>query len=77
MSTDEIKDQINTGREQINAVREKIFAMSCVTVIAIACILKLSDPENIIINIIVAIASFVGGEAYQRRKADTDSKPQG
>ena len=58
-------------RESVNCVREKIAALFCVTVIAILCIIKLSDPENIIINIIVAISSFIGGEANQRRKMDS------
>lgn len=64
----------NDARVSVDGVREKIAALFCVTVIAILCILKLADPENIIINIIVAISSFIGGEANQRRKMDTPSQ---
>jgi hypothetical protein len=61
----EIRDKLSD-----NGIRKEIFALFCITVIAILCILKLADPENILINIIIAIGSFAGGEANQRRKMD-------
>ena len=42
-------------------IRERIAAIVCLTGIAIVAIMKLSDPENIIINIVVAIAGFMAG----------------
>ena len=42
-------------------IRERIAAVVCLTGIAMVAIVKLSDPENIIINIVVAIASFMAG----------------
>lgn len=53
-------------------VREKIAAIFCLTVIAIVAIVRLSDPENIIINIVVAIAGFVAGAAT--RQVDNSNK---
>jgi hypothetical protein len=61
----DLRSKLNEG-----CVREKIVALCCVTLIAVLAILKLADPENIIINIIVAISSFIGGEANERRKID-------
>jgi len=63
-------------REKLNAtashVRERIFALFCLTIIAIVSMYQISDPENIVINIIVGICSFVGGVASERmRKADS------
>lgn len=59
---------METFRQSMAGVRVKIFALFCVTVIAIIALLKLPDPENIIINIIVAIGSFLGGDAEARRR---------
>ena len=42
-------------------IRERIAAVVCLTGLAMVAIMKLSDPENIIINIVVAIASFMAG----------------
>jgi hypothetical protein len=53
-------------------IREKIAAIFCLTTIALVSIVKLSDPENIIINIVVAIAGFVAGAAS--RQTDTVNK---
>ncbi len=75
-------DKINELRDQFNIlacqVREKIFALFCLTVIAIVAMLKLADPENIVINVIVGICSFVGGVAVgqgMKRKTDPPSPP--
>ena len=38
-------------------VREKIAAMVCLTAIAMVAMARLADPENIIVNIVVAIAA--------------------
>ncbi len=62
----EIRDRIST-----EGVRVKIMALFCVTVIALVALLRLADPENIIINIIVAIGSFLGGSEAERRKMDS------
>ncbi len=43
------------------SVREKIVALVCLTLIAGFAMFRLSDPENIVINIVVAIAAFVTG----------------
>ena len=47
-------------------VREKIAAIACLSIIAIVAIMKLSDPENIIINIVVAIAGFMAGSGNRQ-----------
>jgi len=39
--------------------REKIVAMLCLTAMAGGALCKMSDPENILINVIVAIAALV------------------
>lgn len=65
---DELREKISTAANQ---VRERIFALFCLTVIAMLAMYKLTDPENIIINVIVGICSFVGGVASERmRKGD-------
>lgn len=43
---------------QGSGVRIQIFALFCLTAIAIVSLMKLTDPENIIINVIIAIGSF-------------------
>jgi len=58
-------------------IRKEIFALFCLTVIAIVAMLKLADPENIVINIILVIASFGGGYAMgsaTRRAADPSAE---
>ena len=47
-------------------VREKIVALFCLTIIAIVAMIKLDDPENIIVNVVVAIAAFVTGSAMRK-----------
>ena len=53
-------------------IRVKVFALFCLTVIALTAMIRLSDPENIVINIIVGITSFVGGASVgsTMRKSD-------
>jgi len=52
-------------------IREKNIAMICLTTIALVAMWKVADPENIVINVIVGISSFVGGVAYgMMRKED-------
>ena len=66
-SIEEIKSKLVSYQ-----VREKIAAIFCLTTIAIVAIVKLADPENIIINIVVAIAGFVAGAAT--RQTDNSNK---
>jgi len=47
-------------------IREKIVALFCLTVIAIVAMMKVPDPENIIVNVVVAIAAFVTGSSMRR-----------
>ena len=54
-------------------VREKIAALICLTAIAIFAMINLHDPENIIVNIVVAIAAFITGGGGIR-KSDTEEK---
>jgi len=54
-------------------VREKILALLCMTIIAVFAMMRLTDPENIVVNIIVAIGSFISGSASARR-TDTQIK---
>lgn len=51
-------------------VREKIAALVCLTAIAMISMARLEDPENIVINVVVAIAAFISGGASNRRKED-------
>ena len=48
-------------------VREKILALLCMTIIAVFAMLRLTDPENVVVNVIVAIGSFISGSASTRR----------
>ena len=50
--------------------REKVVAMLCLTFISITSMFMLADPENIVINVIVAIAAFVSGVAAGRKTDD-------
>jgi hypothetical protein len=47
-------------------IREKIVALFCLTVIAIVAMMKLPDSENVVVNVVVAIAAFVTGSAMRR-----------
>lgn len=51
-------------------IREKIAALVCLTSIALVAMGKLTDPENIVINVVVAIAAFISGGSG--RKNDTN-----
>lgn len=42
-------------------IRKEVVALLCLTVISIVAMVRLTDPENIVINVVVAITSFVGG----------------
>jgi hypothetical protein len=57
-------------------VREKIAALVCLTAIAMVAMGRLSDPENIVVNIVVAISAFVTGSATRRtdERSKTDEK---
>lgn len=48
-------------------IRERIAAIVCLTAIAMVAVMKLADPENIIINIVVAIAGFMAGGGGTRQ----------
>ncbi len=48
-------------------VREKIAALVCLTAIALVAMGRLSDPENIVINVVVAIAAFISGGGTSRK----------
>ena len=49
-------------------VREKIAALFCLTVIAIVAMIKIPDPVNIVINVVVAIAAFISGGGGKRKE---------
>ena len=49
-------------------VREKIAALVCLTAIAMVAMANLQDPENIVINVVVAIAAFISGGAGKRKE---------
>jgi len=70
----DIKEEIACGQ-----IRLSIMALFCLTVIAIGAMIRVQDPENIVINIIVAISSFSSGVAAERtfanRKTDKKVKP--
>ena len=51
-------------------VRERIAALVCLTSIAVVAMCKLTDPENIIINIIVAISGFMAGRETAKKEED-------
>ena len=48
-------------------VREKVIGVLCLTVIALASMIKMNEPENVIINVVVAIAGFIAGGSGTRR----------
>lgn len=58
-------------RERIaaGAIRSRNLAMVCLTIIATLAFSSLKDPENIIINVIVAISAMVNMEG-NKREAD-------
>jgi hypothetical protein len=69
---DEVKTKVQSGQ-----IRERIFALFCLTTIAIVAMFRLVDPENIVINIIVGITSFVGGVAVGAMGKRATDKPEG
>lgn len=48
-------------------MREKVIGILCLTMISLAAMIKMDEPENIIINVVVAIAGFIAGGAGQRQ----------
>ncbi len=54
-------------------VREKVIGVLCLTVIALASMIKMSEPENVIINVVVAIASFIAGSTGMRKPEPPNS----
>jgi hypothetical protein len=60
-------------RQRAGYVREKIAALVCLTAIAMVAMARISDPENIVINVVVAIAAFISGGGGVRR-SDTELK---
>lgn len=53
-------------------VREKVIGIFCLTVIALAAMVKMDEPENIIVNIVIAIAGFLTGSSLRKN----DSSPE-
>ncbi|MFA7520453.1 hypothetical protein [Shewanella sp.] len=49
-------------------IREKIAALFCLTTIAIVAMGRLTDPENIVINVVVAIAAFISGGGTRKNE---------
>ena len=49
-------------------IREKIAALVCLTAIALVAMGRLTDPENIVINVVVAIAAFISGGGGRRKE---------
>jgi hypothetical protein len=48
-------------------VREKIAALVCLTSIAMVAMANIPDSENIVINVVVAIAAFISGGGGVRK----------
>jgi hypothetical protein len=57
-------------------VREKIMALFCLTTIAIVAMVQITEPENIVINIIVGICAFITGSATGRATDPSNTPPQ-
>ncbi len=55
-------------------VREKIAALVCLTAIALVAMGRLTDPENIVINVVVAIAAFISGSGGRKGDNQDHSK---
>ena len=43
------------------SIREKIAALICLTIISLVAMFQITDAENIVINVVVAIAAFISG----------------
>lgn len=63
------------GKLRYLQIREKIAALGCLTIIALAAMIKLDDPENIVINVVVAVAAFISGGSVSRRSTDDPHNP--
>ena len=65
----DLKEAIACGQ-----IRVSIVALFCLTVIGIGAMITMTDPENVIINIIIAIAplanNLVGNRQGDTRKPD-------
>ena len=48
-------------------VSERIAAIIALTIIASLAMLKIPEPDNIIINVVVAIAAFISGAVGVRK----------
>jgi hypothetical protein len=72
-------EKIEAARQKIKQagqIRERIMALFCLTLIAVVAMYRIDDPENIVINVIVAIGSFVGGVAVgSMKRADAKHGP--
>jgi len=55
-------------------IREKVIGILCLTVIALASMVKMDEPENVIINVVVAIAGFIAGGSAARREDKSNEK---
>ncbi len=55
-------------------VREKIAALVCLTAIALVAMGGLTDPGNIVINVVVAIAAFISGSGGRKGDNQDHSK---
>jgi len=58
--------------QRTGQVREKIAALVCLTAIAMVAMSRLEDPENIVINVVVAIAAFISGGGMRREDRRID-----
>ena len=47
-------------------VTERICAIIALTLIAAMSVIKIPEPDNIVINIVVAIAAFISGQALKK-----------
>ena len=51
-------------------IKEKTIAVVCLTIIAVFAMYLIHEPDNIITNVVVAIAAFITGERFGQRKSD-------
>jgi len=51
-------------------IREKIAALVCLTAIAIVAMVRITDPENIVINVVVAIAAFISTGGLRKKDGE-------
>lgn len=61
-------EKLNDFKTRVAAyqVRERIFALLVLCVIAVVAMMRIDDPENIVINIIVAIGAYSAGKGDSR-----------